>query len=86
MDAEAFAVTFSAPMKRTDPLVDEPMLRDELGVPEELFRKDEEKKRVEVAPWVLEEIFPQLPYESFLVEEYPTADRLEVEREPLRPR
>lgn len=62
------------------------MLRDQLEVPEELFRKDEEKKRVEVAPWVLEEIFPQLPYESFLVEEYPTADRLEVEREPLRPR
>jgi pyruvate formate-lyase activating enzyme-like uncharacterized protein len=60
-------------------------LRD-LQVPEKLFRKDEEKKRVEVAPWVLEEIYPQLPYEAYLVEEYPTADRLEVEREPLRPR
>ncbi|MBI0583822.1 MAG: radical SAM protein [Methanomassiliicoccus sp.] len=58
----------------------------EMGVPAELFRKDEEKKRVEVAPWVLEEIISELPYESFLVEEYPTADRLEVEREPLRPR
>ncbi len=62
------------------------MLRDEFEVPEGLFRKDEERKRVEVAPWVLEEIFSELPYESFLVEEYPTADRLEVEREPLRPR
>ena len=62
------------------------MLRDRFEVPPELFRKDEEKKRVEVAPWVLEEIFSELPYESFLVEEYPTADRLEVEREPLRPR
>ena len=61
-------------------------LRDEFEVPEELIRKDEERKRVEVAPWVLEEIAPQLPYDSFLVEEYPTADRLEVEREPLRPR
>ena len=61
------------------------MLR-ELEVPEELFREDKEKERVEVAPWVLEEIFSELPYESFLVEEYPTADRLEVEREPLRPR
>jgi pyruvate formate-lyase activating enzyme-like uncharacterized protein len=58
----------------------------ELEVPSELYRKDEERKRVEVAPWVLEEIFSELPYESFLVEEYPTADRLEVEREPLRPR
>jgi pyruvate formate-lyase activating enzyme-like uncharacterized protein len=62
------------------------MLRDEFEVPPELYRKDEEKKRVEVAPWVLEELFSELPYESFLVEEYPTADRLEVEREPLRPR
>ncbi len=62
------------------------VLREEHEVPEELFRKDEEKKRVEVAPWVLEEIAPLLPYESFLVEEYPTADRLEVEREPLTPR
>jgi pyruvate formate-lyase activating enzyme-like uncharacterized protein len=62
------------------------MLRDEFEVPPELYRKDEEKKRVEVAPWVLEDIFSELPYESFLVEEYPTADRLEVEREPLRPR
>jgi len=58
----------------------------ELEVPPELFREDKEKKRVEVASWVLEEIFPEIPYESFLVEEYPTADRLEVEREPLRPR
>lgn len=57
-----------------------------LEVPDELFREDKEKERVEVAPWVLEEIFSELPYESFLVEEYPTADRLEVEREPLRPR
>lgn len=59
------------------------VLREEHGVPEELFRKDKEKNRVEVAPWVLEEIAPLLPYECFLVEEYPTADRLEVEREPL---
>jgi pyruvate formate-lyase activating enzyme-like uncharacterized protein len=62
------------------------LLRSEHKIPKELFRKDEEKKRVEVAPWVLEEIAPLLPYASFLVEEYPTADRLEVEREPLRPR
>jgi len=62
------------------------LLRMEFEVPEELMRKDGERKRVEVAPWVLEEISPRLPYDSFLVEEYPTADRLEVEREPLRPR
>jgi pyruvate formate-lyase activating enzyme-like uncharacterized protein len=68
----------------TDEIIE--LLRTEYEVPEELMRKDEEKKRVEVAPWVLEEIAPLLPYDSFLVEEYPTADRLEVEREPLRPR
>lgn len=62
------------------------LLREKYEVPEELMRKDEERERVEVAPWVLEEISPELPYDSFLVEEYPTADRLEVEREPLRPR
>jgi len=62
------------------------VLRDKYTVPDGLFRKDMEKERVEVAPWVLKEIAPMLPYESFLVEEYPTADRLEVEREPLKPR
>jgi len=62
------------------------VLRDEYGVPEHLIYRDNEKKRIEVAPWVLEKIAHQLPYATFLVEEYPTADRLEVEREPLRPR
>ncbi len=62
------------------------VLRDKYGVPDGLFRRDVEKERVEVAPWVLKDLAPLLPYESFLVEEYPTADRLEVEREPLKPR
>lgn len=57
-----------------------------LEVEEHLFYEDKEKGRVEVAPWVLEHIADRLPFDSFLVEEYPTADRLEVEREPLRPR
>ena len=47
---------------------------------------DEEKERLEVAAWVLEEIAPELELQSFIVEEYPTADRLEVERSPLRRR
>lgn len=64
----------------------EATLRNQFKVPSRLFARDEEKKRVEVAPWVLEAIAPELPYEAFLVEEYPTADRLEVEREPLKPR
>jgi pyruvate formate-lyase activating enzyme-like uncharacterized protein len=59
------------------------LLLEEHGVPPELVHLDSDKKRVEVAPWVLEELAPELELESFIVEEYPTADRLEVEREPL---
>jgi len=62
------------------------LLRDEYDVPDDLMRYDDEKKRMEVAPWVLEELAPELPWACFLVEEYPTADRLEVERSPIRPR
>ncbi|MDH7508809.1 MAG: radical SAM protein [Methanomassiliicoccales archaeon] len=59
------------------------MLLDVFEVPDDLIHIDMEKKRVEVAPWVLEEISTSLPYDCYIVEEYPTADRLEVERERL---
>lgn len=59
---------------------------DRFGVPGSLLWSDNRKKRLEVAPWVLEEIAPELDLPSYIVEEYPTADRLEVEREPLRRR
>jgi hypothetical protein len=62
------------------------MISSEFGVPRRLLWVDREKKRLEVAPWVLEEIAQELPLPAFIVEEYPTADRLEVEREPLRRR
>jgi pyruvate formate-lyase activating enzyme-like uncharacterized protein len=55
-------------------------------VPAELLWNDVDKGRLEVAAWVLEEIAPELELECYIVEEYPTADRLEVEREPLRRR
>jgi len=55
----------------------------EMRVPEELMRVDAEKHRLEVASWVLEDIAKELDHPAFLVEEYPTADRLEVEREPI---
>lgn len=58
----------------------------EHGVPEELMRADLRRRRLEVAAWVLERLANDLDFECFLVEEYPTADRLEVEREPLRRR
>lgn len=59
------------------------VLRDEYDVPDILMEADPERSRLIVAPWVLEEIASELPYRCYEVEEYPTADRLEVERTPL---
>ncbi len=56
---------------------------EEQEVPPELYQLDERRKRLEVAIWVLEDLADVLPFRCYLVEEYPTADRLEVERQPL---
>lgn len=61
------------------------LLKD-FGIPGRLVWSDCEKNRLEVAPWVLEEIAKEVPFPSYIVEEYPTADRLEVERRPLKRR
>ena len=53
---------------------------DGFDVPKELYSIDPYKKRVEIAAWVLEEVHEELPGISAIVEEYPSADRLEVER------
>ncbi|MEM0467025.1 MAG: radical SAM protein [Candidatus Thermoplasmatota archaeon] len=55
-------------------------------IPQRYLFKDVEKNRVELAGWILEKHAATLRaqgYECFIVEEYPTADRLEVERIPL---
>ena len=49
-------------------------------VPRKLMGLAAARRRIEIAPWVLEEIAPSLGRPSFVVEEYPTADGLEVER------
>jgi len=54
-----------------------------LKADESLVIIDKDKNRIEVAPWVLEKGHKKLPLECFIVEEYPTWDRLEVERRPL---
>jgi len=59
------------------------LLRTEYEVPDELMFIDPERKRMEIAPWIVEEIASELPFKCYVVEEYPTADRLEVERTPL---
>jgi hypothetical protein len=62
------------------------MLQETYHIPRHLLFVDEEKKRVELAAWFLEKIAKKLTkqgHQCFLVEEYPTADRLEVERTPI---
>jgi len=59
-------------------------LKENYEIPDEFIHIDEERHRIELAPWVLEEIADELIYPAFIVEEYPTADRLEVERRPVR--
>ena len=56
------------------------------AVPGDLVWSNPRKKRLEIAPWVLEEIAGELDMPSYIVEEYPTADGLEVERIPLKRR
>ena len=53
----------------------------EMGVEEDMMEVLDGK--VEVAPWILEEIAEDLDYKCYISEQYPTADRLEVERTPL---
>jgi pyruvate formate-lyase activating enzyme-like uncharacterized protein len=59
-------------------------LLHEFEVPGNLIWSDGSDERLEVAPWILEEIFGEVDMPCYIVEEYPTADRLEVERRPLK--
>jgi pyruvate formate-lyase activating enzyme-like uncharacterized protein len=55
-------------------------------IPSRLLHLDYEKERIEIAAWMLEKIGSQLTkqgYRCYIIEEYPTADRLEVERTPI---
>ena len=58
-------------------------LMTEYEVPDVLLFIDRKRNRIEVASWVLQELADELPYKCYIIEEYPTADRLEVERMPL---
>ena len=55
-------------------------LRREYGIPENLLFLNRERNRIEISPYILEEIAPELPWKCYEVEEYPTWDRLQVER------
>ena len=58
-------------------------LRENFQVPENLMGINRERNRVEISPYILEEIALELPWEAYEVEEYPTWDRLQVERVKL---
>jgi uncharacterized protein len=71
-------------IENVDPLAVEARLRSEYDVPPTMMNVDVARKRLEVAPWILEELYPELGLECYIIEVYPTADQLEVERRPLR--
>ncbi len=55
-------------------------------IPENMFMLNQEFNRIEIAGWILEDLIPILKkqgYTCFIIEEYPTADHLEIERIPL---
>ncbi len=59
-------------------------LRVKYDIPDEMIWFDIEKNRVEMAIDILDEICDEIDYECYGIEEYPTSDRLEVERWPLK--
>jgi len=48
-----------------------------------LFRWDADKQWAETSPEIARVLSHSLSFSCYIIEEYPTADRLEVEREPL---
>jgi len=58
-------------------------LREEFGVPAKLVAVNAGRRRVEIAPWVLEDIAADVAGRCYVVEEYPTSDGLEVSRQSL---
>jgi pyruvate formate-lyase activating enzyme-like uncharacterized protein len=64
------------------------LLQHQYNVPKRYLSIDKEKQRIEIGAWLLETLAPKLKKQRlscYLIEEYPTADRLEVERISLPP-
>ena len=62
------------------------LLKEKYNISEKFIFLDKEKSRIEIDLCILEKIALKLKKkgcECFMIEEYPTADRLEVERIPL---
>ena len=58
-------------------------LMDEFEIPGEMIAKDEKNRCLTTAWYIAEEIDPYIGFRCVIVEEYPTFDRLEVERRYL---
>ena len=56
------------------------ILIEKYDVPKNMIDINRDLKRVEISPYILEDIADELPWEAYEVEEYPTWDRLQVER------
>lgn len=50
------------------------------SIPKKLISINEERSRIEIAPWILRRIARKIKYDAYEVEEYPTWDRLEIEK------
>jgi pyruvate formate-lyase activating enzyme-like uncharacterized protein len=62
------------------------LLKQEFEIEDKYLFLNDEKNRIEIALWILEKISLNLKkrgFECYMIEEYPTADGLEVERIPL---
>ncbi len=55
-------------------------IRERYKIPENLISVNYMRRRVEISPYILEDIAEDLPWDAYEVEEYPTWDRLQVER------
>ena len=75
---------FKGIVETNDPEAVARHLQAHFDVPSDLMVVDKEKNLLELAPWVIEELEDEIAGDCYLVEEYPTWDRLEVERTPVR--
>lgn len=60
-----------------------PEITAKFSISPHLINWNKDLNRIETSPFILEDIVHLLSYKCYIVEEYPTADRLEVERTPL---
>lgn len=70
-------------IETADPERSLPLIKKKFGIPAKFIRADQQRGRIEIAPWIAEEIAPEVGAGTFIVEEYPSAEKTEVERRPL---